>query len=207
MKFDNAFLGSFDPFHAGHLWTWLRAETALWPTHIVVCKNSIKDDGWLTTEQRRLDIIYTLLMSENFDASTRDPEEIVITAKTWEEIAQIFSTAQTLVRWIRGPEDITYNELLMQKLWLESLAKEKAHYIQVPESHRDISSTTNKIVLQQYLQKFRYVPKIYRKTLGYGVYHTLKNMDFPHQSRNITPETREKVQNNIEAYFTKLEKL
>lgn len=207
MKFINSFVWSFDPFHSWHLQTWTNSEKELGPTQIVVCRNDTKSEWWLNLEQRRLDIIYTLLLSDTFDSSKRDPEEIVTIANSLEDIASVFAWSDKVVRGVRWPEDIAYNELLMQKTRLDKIAKEKGHYINVPESHIDVSSTSNKIVLQSFLKESWYIPTVYRKLFWHNVYNKIMQTDFPWQSRDIKWETRNKIQNNIETYFSKLERL
>lgn len=158
-------------------------------------------------EQRRQDIIYTLLLDARFDSSIIDPEQIVSIASNINEIYKVFSNSEKIVRGIRDDQDIQYNELLMEKTWLWDMAKKKWHYIKVHNSYIDISSTTNKIVLQDFLKTYDYIPKIYQKNFGKSVYNKLKNMDFKWQSRDIKIDTHNKILDNIIKFFDRLDKV
>lgn len=202
--YSNVFLGSFDPIHISHLSTRAQSEKELGETQIIVCNNGLKDDWRLSLEQRRKDIIYSLLLCDDFDERKRDPEKIVSIAETKSDIFEIINKSDKVVRGIRSSEDINYIKKLLEYYQIKN-AKEKWFFVHVPESLKDISSTKNKIILQEFIKEFDYIPKIYRESFWKSAYNKLKNTAFTDQITDIEESTRTKIIKNISTYFSKLE--
>jgi hypothetical protein len=189
--------------HCGHIKTWKTAEKEIWPTQIVVCVNDLKMQRRLTPEQSRQDLIYTLLTDPDFDASSRDPEKIVTIAYNREDIWTIIHQSAKVVRWIRWEEDKQYITTLLEWYWVEN-AIDKWHFISVPDNFAFVSSTTNKIILQERCSDFDKIPALYRELFWNTLYKRLKAMHFPRKTRDITDTIRSSIRNNIEQYFTKI---
>jgi len=200
---NNSFLGSFDPFHISHLHTRKQAEREIGETDIVICRNWLKSDGWLSLEDRKKDIIYTLLLDPDFDDQKRDPEQIVKIAKDNESILSVIYTSDKIVRWVRSQEDISYVYKLLGYYWVEWV-EDKWHLIRVLDYLKDISSTKNKIILQEYIRETDYIPRIYRNIFWVDVYKKLKASNF---DSTISENTRKTILENITTYFTKLDSL
>lgn len=202
-KSDNSFIGSFDPFHISHLNTRKQAEKEIGATDIVVCKNWLKTEWWLSIENRRKDIIYTLLLDPDFDSRKRDPEKIVKIAKDNETILSFINISDKVVRWIRSQDDFDYLYRLLHYYKIKDV-ENKGYFIPVPENLKDISSTKNKAILQEYIKEFDYIPKVYSNIFGLEVYQKLKKSCF---SSDIEEATKKKIFENIHNYFTKLDTL
>jgi len=200
---NNSFPGSFDPFHISHLHTRKQGEREIGETEIVVCRNWLKTDWRLSLADRRKDIIYTLLLDPEFDSKKRDPEKIVRIAKDGESILSIINDSDKIVRWIRSQEDIEYLYRLLHYYRIEN-ANDKGYFILVPENLKDISSTKNKIILQEYVKEINYIPKVYRNIFWLNVYKKLKASNL---ASEIDDNTRKQIQKNIQTYFTKLDAL
>jgi cytidyltransferase-like protein len=200
---NNSFLGSFDPFHISHLSTWKQAEKEVGETDIVVCRNWLKTDWWLSLEDRRKDIIYTLLLDPDFNPRKRDPEKIVKIADNNEMILSIINNADKIVRWIKSQEDIDYLYRLLNYYKIKNV-EHKWHFVSVPEYLKDISSTKNKMGLQEYIKEFDYIPKIYCDLFWSEVYRKIKTSIF---TSDIEESTRKNIFENISNYFERLDAL
>ena len=193
---------SWNPTHQGHLniakkfynETWSLATFVLW-------QNPNKDEGLLSIEQRKEDLLLTLQLDsffQHFDI------ENLIKILDPSDYKDLILHSECIIRWIRWEQDL--NEAIALSIkwskltWIESsYIIDKTHFVYQDTCFQNISSSKYLKVMQEVITDYDQIPS---KCQQYWSYQDFLKLHSINTSQTIvTPEIKSYMEQQIHIFF------